>query len=487
MIAERLRKAVLQAAIQGKLTQQLPEDGDARDLLKEIQQEKARLVKEGKIKKEKPLPEISEDEIPFDIPENWVWCRLGNIVNYRIGKTPPRGEPIYWGEGYPWVSIADIKDGGITEGTKESVTHHAKELIFRGNVSPKGSLIMSFKLSIGKTSILGFDAFHNEAIITIDPVLYVDRLKDFLLKTLKYFTNYGDSKDAMKGKTLNSKSISEMLISLPPLEEQQRIINRLNHLLPELEKIEKDESTLEVLQKAFPQQLKNSILQAAIQGKLTQQLPEDGDARDLLKQIQQKKVSLVKAGKLKKENPLPPISEDEIPFDIPENWVWVRFGNIVNYRMGKTPPRGEPIYWGEGYPWVSIADINDGGITNGTKESITQQAKELIFKGNVSPKGSLIMSFKLSIGKTSILGVDAFHNEAIITINPLLNADGLKDYLLKTLKYFSNFGDSKDAIKGKTLNSTSISELLIPLPPLEEQQRIVERLEELLPLCEKLE
>ena len=254
-VYELLRKSILQEAIQGKLVPQIAEEGTARELLEQIKTEKQKLVKEGKLKKSalndsaifrgddnKYYEQIGEnynditDEILFDLPYNWCWCRFSNIVSMTIGKTPARGEQTYWINGkYNWVSISDMVDGGTISTTKEKVSDLAVKEIFSAPISEKGSLLMSFKLSIGKTSILDIDAYHNEAIITIRPVIDKEyAMRNYLFKVLPLIANLGESKDAIKGKTLNSKSLANLLIPLPPLQEQQRIIEQVNILSKQL-------------------------------------------------------------------------------------------------------------------------------------------------------------------------------------------------------------------------------------------------------------
>ena len=251
-ILDKFKKSILQEAIQGKLVPQLTEEGTAQDLLEQIKIEKQKLVKEGKLKKSalndsvifrdddnRYYEQICEkcnditDEIPFDLPCNWCWCRFSNIASMTIGKTPARGEQTYWINGkYNWVSISDMIDGGLISTTKEKVSDLAVKEVFSAPISEKGCLLMSFKLSIGKTSILDIDAFHNEAIITIRPV--VDKeyaMRDYLFKILPLIANLGESKDAIKGKTLNSKSLSNLLIPLPSLVEQQRIVEKIEQLM----------------------------------------------------------------------------------------------------------------------------------------------------------------------------------------------------------------------------------------------------------------
>ena len=254
-IFDKLKKSILQETIQGKLVSQITEEGTAQELLKQIKTEKEKLVKKGKLKKSaltdsviykgddnKYYEQIGEncnditDEIPFDLPYNWCWCRFSNIVSMTIGKTPARGEQTYWINGkYNWVSISDMVDGGSISTTKEKVSELAVKEVFSTPISEKGSLLMSFKLSIGKTSILDIDAYHNEAIITIRPVIDKESaMRNYLFKVLPLIANLGESKDAIKGKTLNSKSLLNLLIPLPPLQEQQRIIEQMNRLSKQL-------------------------------------------------------------------------------------------------------------------------------------------------------------------------------------------------------------------------------------------------------------
>jgi len=170
--------------------------------------------------------DISE-EIPFDLPDSWSWCRLSSIAIMRIGKTPARGDSRFWSPKYNWVSISDMSDYGHITGTKEQVSEVAAKESFHGHLSQPGDLLMSFKLTVGRTSILDIPAFHNEAIVTIRPVLDSSNLlRDWLFTVLPVIANMGDSKDAIKGKTLNSQSLSSLLIPLPPTAEVTKILNK---------------------------------------------------------------------------------------------------------------------------------------------------------------------------------------------------------------------------------------------------------------------
>ena len=484
MISEQLKKSILQAAIQGKLTQQLPEDGDARDLLKEIRKEKAQLIKEGKIKKEKPLHEITEDEIPFEIPENWCWVRLGEIGETNIGLT---------------YAPSDVSESGTLVLRSGNIENNKVVYFDNVYVSCKiqenklcriGDILIcarnGSKKLVGKAAIIDQEGMSFGAFMA----LYRSPFNQYIHKYLSssYFRADFDGVNTTTINQITQNNLKERLLPLPPRAEQQRIVERLEELLPEIENLKNDEARLEELQKSFPKKMKDAILQYAIQGKLTQQLPEDGDAKDLLKEIQTEKEKLIKEGKINKEKSLPKITEDEIPFEIPENWCWVRFGNLVNFRIGKTPQRNNGRFWGQDYHWVSIADMKPDGLISETKEKISGIALNEVFKKTLVPAGTLLMSFKLTIGRVSILDINAVHNEAIISILPYKNEENIaRNYYFKILPLISTTGNFKSAIKGKTLNSTSINNLLIPLPPLAEQKRIVKRIEELLPLCEELQ
>lgn len=226
-----------------------------------------------------------------------------------------------------------------------------------------------------------------------------------------------------------------------------------------------------------PEELKISIFHYAMQGKLVEQREEDGTANDLYSKI-------IKIAK--KDKNITPITDDEIPFDIPSSWRWCKFGEIVDCSMGKTPPRAEAIWWDNDVPWVSISDMTDYGHVKETKEKVSKKAADEKF-GDISKAGTLLMSFKLTVGRTSILDIDALHNEAIISIYPYVDKNNyLRDYLFYILPIITQWGDSKNAIMGKTLNSKSIANLRIPLAPLNELHRIVAKIEELLPYCDRL-
>ena len=285
-------------------------------------------------------------------------------------------------------------------------------------------------------------------------------------------------------------------IVLPPYSEQQRIVNKLEELKPVVKQYSMYQDAVDSLNTNISMLLKKSILQEAIQGKLVPQNPADEPASVLLEKIAAEKQRLVAEGVLKKKDLVSSTIyrgddnkyyeqvgtttcdvTDEIPFDLPLRWQWVRLGSIVRMTIGKTPARGDARYWHDAsYPWVSISDMAEYSHVQFTKEEISREAAANIM-GEISPAKTLIMSFKLTVGRTSILDIPAYHNEAIVSIFPFVDADlKMRNYLFYVLPLLANLGDSKDAIKGKTLNSKSLNNLLIPLPPIGEQQLIINKI-----------
>ena len=474
MTPEQLKASILKYAMQGKLVEQKPEDGTGEDLFCKMQQVS---------KPNKNVTPIVEEEIPFDIPSSWKWCKFGELVDCSMGKTPPRAEPVWWQNDIHWVSISDMKDYGHISYTKEMVSQKALEEKF-GGISTKGTLLMSFKLTVGRTSILDIDAVHNEAIISIYP--YVDTenyFRDYLFYILPIVTQWGDSKNAIKGKTLNSKSIANLMIPLAPLNELQRIVAKIEELLPYVDRYATAYEKLEQFNAKFPEDMRKSILQYAIQGKLVEQRLEEGSGEELYRQIQEEKKRLIKEGTIKKEKPLAEIAEDEIPFDIPENWKWVRLSTIGITQTGNTPSKSHPEYIGIDIPFITPGDILNGQICY-SNQALSLLGKEV---ARVCCAGSIMqVCIGGSIGKAAITYREVAFNQQINVVSPIAC---LSEYLFAVMQsaYFTT--SMKERAGGTAtpiINRGLWDSLLIPLPPLAEQRRIVAKLEEILPLCERL-
>lgn len=483
MTPQQLKASILKYAMQGKLVEQKPEDGTGEDLFCKMQQVS---------KPNKNVTPIVEEEIPFDIPSSWKWCKFGELVDCSMGKTPPRAEPVWWQNDIHWVSISDMKDYGHISYTKEMVSQKALEEKF-GGISTKGTLLMSFKLTVGRTSILDIDAVHNEAIISIYP--YVDTenyFRDYLFYILPIVTQWGDSKNAIKGKTLNSKSIANLMIPLAPLNELQRIVAKIEELLPYVDCYAAAYEKLEQFNAKFPEDMKKSILQYAIQGKLVEQRPEEGTGKELYRQIQTEKQRLIKEGKIKKEKPLPKIVEDEIPFDIPESWKWVRLLDVVEEKPANGfSPKGVDYQ-------TAVKNLTLTATTSGYFKADAFKYVDIQLEPDSKywlKKDDLLIQRSNSrelVGTSCIYtgDDDAFIYPDLMMKLRVMNGVDVKyvDHVLKSpliRNYFSKTASGTSESMPK-INQSIVSATLIPLPPLAEQKRIVAKLEEILPLCERL-
>ena len=452
MTPQELKNSILQLAIQGKLVEQRPEEGTAQELYAQIQAEKQRLIKEGKLKKEKPLPEITENEKPFDIPDEWMWVRIGQIFNLQAGKN---------------ITATDIYDepsekhkylcyGG--NGVRGYVSRFNREGNF-ALIGRQGALC-------GNINIANGQFYATEHAVVVDHYNLTDVLwGGWFLKAL----NLNQYATATAQPGLAVSNIIKVLIPLPPLAEQKRIVAEIEELLPLVDRYEQAWTKLENFNRRFPEDMKKSILQQAIQGKLVEQRPEEGTAQELYAQIQAEKQRLIKEGKLKKEKPLPEITEEEKPFEIPEGWMWVRLGQIFNLQAGKN---------------ITAANIYDepsekhkylcyGG--NGVRGYVSSFNREGNF-ALIGRQGALCGNINIANGQfyatEHAVVVDHYNLTDVLWGARFLKALNLNQYATATAQ--------------PGLAVSNIIKVLIPLPPLAEQKRIVEKLEELLAMCEKL-
>lgn len=475
-IASDLRQSVLQAAMQGKLTTQKAEDGDAKDLLLAIRAEKEKLVQEKKIKKGKPLAPITDEEIPFDIPDNWVWCRLEDL-SYFIGDGI-HGTPQYSPSGtFFFINGNNLNQGKIQikNTTKKVSDDEASKYAVNLN---ENTLLVSINGTLGNY------AFYQEEKILLGKsacyiTLHPDVFKYYLALLIQtsYFQQY--ALGVATGSTIKNVSLKAMryfTVPLPPLPEQQRIVARVEVLMKEIDKLEQTEKELEAIKVAFPGDMKASLLQAAMEGKLTRQKAEDGDARGLLLAIRKEKEKLVKEKKIKKEKPLTPITDEEIPFDIPENWVWCRLGDCIKLLSGQDLTPDKYNASGKGTIYITGAsNIENGRIT------VNRWTE---FPRAIAHKGELLITCKGTIGEMCFLNIDKVHiARQIMSIKEILV--DIKYVHIFLLSYVNTLkGNAKSMIPG--IDRKNVLNALFPLPPLPEQQRIVEKLDQLLPLCDSL-
>ena len=447
-------------------------------------------------------------DTPFDIPDSWEWVRFKDLVDYSMGKTPPRKETEYWSNGtLPWVSIADLVADGTVTATKECVNSFAAENTFKGKISKAGTLLMSFKLTVGKVSILGIDAFHNEAIISIYPFVDPDKITTmFLFATLPLLSQSGDTKSAIKGNTLNSDSLDALLIPLPPIMEQKRIFDKLHKLTKPLLDYGAAEQKVTELNVNFPERLKKSILQEAVQGKLVSQDPSDEPAEALLERIRAEKQRLIKEGKIKKDKHESVIFrrdnshyekldgverciDDELSFEIPGNWRWCRLGTIAAVLGGKRIPAGRKLTeYNTGHVYIRVSDMTDGGVSTDRLMYVPEDIYPSISRYIIN-KADVFITVAGTIGRVGKIPDELDGANLTENADRLVLAGVNQDWLIKVLQsgmIQEQIAEATTKVGQPKLAIARIERFLIPLPPLAEQHHIVQRIEELLPLVKGL-
>ena len=490
MTPEQLKASILQYAIQGKLVPQDPSEGTGEELYQQIQEEKQRLIKEGKLKKGKPLAEIAEDEVPFDIPESWKWVRVQSVVTLN-----PKNEidddvdagfiPMTLvSDGFRNLHSFEVKKWGDI---KKGFSHFADGDIGVAKITP---CFQNRKSVIFRNLPNGCGAGTTE--LTISRVIGETLNREYLLwffKTAYFIENGVKSFTGTAGQQrIHKDYLANCLLPLPPLAEQHRIVAKIEELLPYVDRYAAAYEKLEQFNASFPKDMKKSVLQYAIQGKLVPQDPSEGTGEELYQQIQEEKQRLIKEGKLKKGKPLAEIAEDEVPFDIPESWKWVRVQSVVTLNpkneidddvdAGFIPMTlvsdgfrnlhsFEVKKWGDikkGFSHFADGDIGVAKIT-----PCFQNRKSVIFRN--LPNGCGAGTTELTISRV---------------IGETLN----REYLLwffKTAYFIENGVKSFTGTAGQQrIHKDYLANCLLPLPPLAEQHRIVAKLEEILPLCDKL-
>ena len=493
MTPQELKNSILQLAIQGKLVEQRPEEGTAEELFAQIQAEKQQLIHEKKIKKEKPLPEITEDEKPFDIPESWKWVRFGDISTYNHRKEKISANEIT--EDMWSLDLEDIeKESGkiinICKASERKISGD-KVRFYKGQILYSKlrpylkKILVAPDDGICSSEMVPFNLYGN-----VDSQYAVYFLKsphvDFIINSVTY---------GVKMPRVGTDTMIELPFPLPPLAEQKRVVAKIEELLPYIDRYEHAWSKLEQFNSRFPEDMKKSLLQYAIQGKLVEQRPEEGTAEELFAQIQQEKQRLIAEKKIKKEKPLPEITEDEKPFDIPESWKWVRVGSLLHYidtgksfKCDEIPPTNDKcgiikvsaVTWGQFKENESkTCYSNDLWVD----EYAIHENDFLICRANTAALvgGCVIVD---QISKRLMLSdkVLRLHFSEMLYSYYVLWA--LRTPMVRNQFSAAATGTSESM---KNISQDMIKNTLIPLPPLDEQKRIVEKLEQLLPLCEKLQ
>lgn len=491
MTPQELKSSILQLAIQGRLVEQRPEEGTGEELYQQIQAEKKRLIQEGKIKKEKPLPEIAEDEVPFEIPGSWKWVQIRDIAIKITDGT--HHSPANYEQGkYRYVTAKNIKNQGVTLTNITYVSEDVHNEIFaRCNPEHGDVLLIKDGATTGVVTVNNliepFSMLSSVALLKMPSLMSAW----YLVYVLRSDLLYKAVRAQMKGTGITRitlKQIELMTIPLPPLAEQKRIVAKIEELLPYLDRYEKAWNRLEEFNRRFPADMQKSILQMAIQGKLVEQRPEEGTGEELYRQIQAEKQALIKAGKIKKEKPLPEIAEDEVPFEIPEGWKWVRLNTISEAIVDC--PHSTPHYIDLETPYCTIDTncINEKGEI--IKWRYVEATTYSIRIARLAPqKDDIIYTREGSICRAAILpdGKNICMGQRVMLIRCATGVFSLfLQRILMAPTVICSLTEKQKGIGAKHINVSDVCNLFIPLPPLAEQKRIVARLEEILPLCERL-
>jgi type I restriction enzyme S subunit len=488
MNAQDLKNSILQRAIEGKLVPQRAEEGTARDLLAEIRAEKEKLIKAKLIKKTQPLSEITDDEKPFDIPDSWEWVRLEEIGSIIGGGTPKTQIIEYWDGTIPWITPADMKFiGKYAKRGKRNISSLGLQKS-SAQLMPKGTVLFSSRAPIGYIAIADNDISTNQGFKSIVP--FDMRCNEYIYYCLQ--ARISDIKHRASGTTFKEISGGEFgktMIPLPPLDEQHRIIARIEELQPDIDAYDKAHTELRTIEQRFPDDMKKSLLQYAIEGKLVPQRKEEGTARDLLVEIHAEKEKLIKEKKIKKTKPLPEITDDEKPFDIPDSWEWVRLGNVGNLVRGSGIKRSDIILSGK--PCIRYGELYTTYRTR-FSSAVSQTSKDVFCKSKKVHQNDILMALtgenKWDIALAVVYeGTDEIAMGGDMTkweyhgMNPI--------YLAMVINSPYGIACKRNMATGDIIvhiSNNKLSEIMLPIPPLAEQHRIVARIEELLPFCRQL-
>ena len=490
MTPQELRASILQQAIQGKLTPQLPTDGNADELLQNISL--ANDV-DGQRVKQKVITNITDDDMALEIPDNWAWVKLGNVCVIARGGSPrPIKEYITNSEdGINWIKIGDTeKNGKYISSTAEKIKPSGAS---KSRMVHAGDFLLTNSMSFGRPYILKIDGCIHDGwlVISQKSEVFIPDYLYWLLSSQYAYLQFCDKVSGAVVKNLNSDKVANSVFPLPPIAEQKRIVTKLEEILPLIDRYEAAWNKLEEFNKRFPGDMQKSILQLAIQGKLVEQRPDEGIGEELFQKIQAEKQALIKAGKIKKEKPLPKITEDEIPFDIPNTWRWVRFAELMNSMS--TGPFGSMLhksdYVENGIPLVNPANIVNGCIVPSNKMMVSAETAKRLETYKLH-SGMIIIGRRGEMGRCAV--VRSEENGWLCGTGSFFMMPSAYMYVYFISTFFST-PYAKTYLSGASVGTTMsnlnhkiLSDMPVPLPPVAEQKRIVAKLEEILPLCDRL-
>ena len=467
MTAQDLKNSILQLAVQGELVAQNPADEPASELLKRIQAEKVTALHAGIIKKDKKLPEIEEAELPYDTPDTWEWLRLGQLCQLLDGEKMS-------GVKYPYLEAKYLR--GKIEGT----------IIESGKFVRKGTrLILVDGENSGEVFFATEDGYMGSTfkVLYIPDAIYAPYVLYFLLLKKQLFRN---RKTGAAIPHLNKELFFNLLIPVPPFAEQERIVAKLEELLPFVSEYDKTEKRLSALNDEFPDKLRKSILQQAIQGKLTERDSSDEPASELLKRIQTEKAKLITEGKIKKEKALLPIAEDDCPFEIPGTWKWVKLGEIADLCLGKMLDKAKNQ--GNLHPYLRNVNVRCGFFD-------FEDILKMRFKDDEEERysvkyGDLVVCEGGEPGRCAVwtdVSQTFRIQKALHRVRFIGDVDSF--YAYRVFEYYASNGYFAKRFTGETIKHLPgevLKNIAFPLPPIAEQKRIVVRINELLAICDGL-
>ena len=509
MNGKQLKNSILQWAIQGKLVPQDPNDEPASVLLEKIRQEKERLIKEKKIKRDKNASIIYrgednsyyekilatgevkciDEEIPFEIPQGWEWCRMQDVITFVNGRAYKKEELLLQGK-YKVLRVGNF--------FTNNEWYYSDLELPEDKYCYNGDLLYAWSASFGPQIWNGDKTIFHYHIWNIkfnSMILFREYLYYFFLfdKT--------QVKASTTGSTMVHVSMENMkprLIPIPPVNEQKRIVHEIENIIPLIERYGTFQNKKETLDSNIKASLKKSILQEAIQGNLVPQITEEGTAQELLEQIKAEKQKLVKEGKLKKSalNDSAIFRSDDnkyyekigkkcvditeqIPFEIPNSWTWTRMGGIGDWGAGSTPQRTNQNYYGGNILWLKTGELNNG-IVYDTEEKITQKAFQDCSLRMNKIGDVLIAMYGATIGKLAIVGKELTTNQACCGCTPYIVFNWYLFYFLMASR--DTFIKKGEGGAQPNISRVKLVEHLIPLPPLREQKRIVQKIEQLMQL-----
>lgn len=517
---EAFKKLILEMAVRGKLVPQDPNDEPASELLEKIQKEKDRLIEEGVFKKEKLLPPVKQDEVPFDLPNGWLWSRLGTIATYGQNRSI---KPDTIGKNAWILELEDIEKNS-SKLLKRIFAYQRNSKSAKNYFNEGDVLYGKLRPYLNKVIVADQEGYSSSEIIPIKThSLISPKYLMYSLRQESFFKYINSCTYGTKMPRLGTEDARKALISVPPLSEQKRIVNKIDEVFGMIPKFQEALEQRENYKRRLNQvslsklantrnrdefvksvqfvvsnfdslydtpenvkELRQAILTLAVQGKLVRQDPNDEPASILLEKIQKEKEKLIKEGILKKEKPLPPIKEDIIPHELPSGWKWIRLQNVVDIRDGT---HDTPRYFHTGIPLITSKNLSNGRLDLSNVNYISKEDHEKIMKRSGVEVNNILFAMIGSIGNPVLIEEKPNFSIKNVALFKYYNDVGIIPKYLFYYLMFAQHAMKENALGGVQafVSLKFLREYLFPLPPYCEQKSIVEKLDEIMPIFERLE